>query len=195
MKIIFHEQEVTLEDTVPHLVFEVIQQMLTDRYYFDYFIIDGLRMDGDPLHIIEDYVSDAEVIEVIAIEATQFIVGLQQSMAGYVTITLPTLRITVERFQQQEATAQQWQDLHDLLEGMQWLQQVYATVASSTYVPKEWLTLQQIFVQLIQVLPQLASHLEAKNQQGIAHLLQITIYHAFEQIADQLHLFVEQPKN
>ena len=195
MKIIFHEQEIIFEDAVPHIVFEVIQQMLTDRYYFDYFIIDGLRMDGDPLHIIEDYVSDAEVIEVIAIEATQFIVGLQQSMAGYVTTALPTLRITVERFQQQEATAQQWQDLHDLLEGMQWLQQVYATVASSTYVPKEWLTLQQIFVQLIQVLPQLASHLEAKNQQGIAHLLQITIYHAFEQIADQLHLFVEQPKN
>ena len=195
MKIIFHEREVMLEDTVPHLVFEVIQQMLTDRYYFDYFIIDGLRMDGDPLHIIEDYVSDAEVIEVIAIEATQFIVGLQQSMAGYVTTALPALRVTVERFQQQEATAQQWQDLHDLLEGMQWLQQVYATVASSTYVPKEWLTLQQIFVRLIQVLPQLASHLEAKNQQGIAHLLQITIYHAFEQIADQLHLFVEQPKN
>lgn len=195
MKIIFHEQEIIFEDAVPHIVFEVIQQMLTDRYYFDYFIIDGLRMDGDPQNIIEDYVSDAEVIEVIAIEATQFIVGLQQSMAGYVTTALPTLRITVERFQQQEATAQQWQDLHDLLEGMQWLQQVYATVASSTYAPKEWLTLQQIFVQLIQVLPQLASHLEAKNQQGIAHLLQITIYHAFEQIADQLHLFVEQPKN
>lgn len=108
-----------------------------DSYYFSHLIVDGVEVYDDPEAYLMQHFDELKEIEIIAILAKEFVNDLLLSAEDYLTRVLPQVSILAIAITG-EAQSEQWTDLNDLFEGVQWITSMVTPVGDSIARPTNW---------------------------------------------------------
>lgn len=191
MKIRFQE-EVKQFDIVPSAdaVIAEINLFLQDAYYFSHLIVNGVEVNDDPEAYLVQHLGELKEIEVVAIPAKEFVNDLLLSAEDYVTRALPYIVELADGFAQ-GGHEERWPDLEDLLEGVQWITSMTATIEESIARPTTWEQVTEQIEVLESSLPQFEQALVNQNQDEISTILGTTVQQVFEQLSEDITKIID----
>lgn len=187
----FNEHEVVLEDPVrSDAIVAQLNEWLGHAYYFSGLVIDGRVIEGDPDEAVSLYGSTAELIELQAIPAAQFVNDVLLSTEEYVQRATPLLQELAEQFYD-DVTEESWHSLNDIFVGLQWLHSMIVTVDQSIVRPTDWGALVEEVTPLQAVLPDFEQALEHGDTVLIGDLLSYEVQPVFEQLSTRLTSIID----
>lgn len=182
MKLIFKETTYELPKVTIEEIIQKINDILENKYYFSHLNINGIEVTEEPELYLENYLTQLETVEIIAIPAKKFINELLLSTDEYLSRAIPVLKTTAEHFYD-VAQVSHWYDIHDLLEAIQWLFAMTDTVGESDERPANWRQMEEEVSKLSDVIKEFEEALENKDQVLIADLLTYEILPIFEDMS------------
>lgn len=192
MKLRFQQEELTFEQPiVVESIIEQINNWLGETHYFSHLIIDGEEVAEQPEEALEINNGTMREVEVIAIEAEQFINDLLLSAEEYVKRAAPILEVVAEQFYD-SPTAESYYDLNDLFGGLQWLNSMLSVVDESVARPTNWDVVKESVEPLQGVLQDFEDALENEDTVLLADLLSYEVKPVFEQLNEQLTAIIDQ---
>lgn len=191
MKLLFQEQAIEL--TQPVMTEEVIENinlLLGKEYYFSHLIADGMKVEESPEQYLLDKVDSINELQVIAVEAKEFVNNLLLSAEEYVRRAIPHLDDLADAFYH-DPTSENWMTLDELLEGIQWLASMITTVDQSTVRPQNWDAVVEPAVELQDEFGTLEEALENVDTVLVADILQYEVQPTFETFAEEIKRAVD----
>lgn len=182
MKLIFKETTYELPEVTIEEIIQKINDILENKYYFSHLNINGIEVTEEPELYLENYLTQLETVEIIAIPAKKFINELLLSTDEYLSRAIPVLKTTAEHFYD-VAQVSHWYDIHDLLGAIQWLFAMTDTVGGSDERPANWRQMEEEVNKLSDVIKEFEEALENKDQVLIADLLTYEILPIFEDMS------------
>lgn len=120
------------------LIFNIISERLEGtEFYFSHLIIDGVELYTDFDSYIAEYIEHIQEIKVEVLTIKQFLNEVLVSAEEYILRALPEVEILVNEFYQ-NPVSQSWEKIQQLLEGLQWLNQIIMTIDQGEQKPKNW---------------------------------------------------------
>jgi hypothetical protein len=180
MKLLFQQQTIEFEHTpsVEEMI-EKINDLLQDRFYFSHLVADGEEILEEPEQYLEQQLANIVSLEIIAIEAKEFINDLLLSAEEYVERSIPHLITLVDMFYN-NPSRESWLELGELFEGIQWLSSMIVTVDQSVARPSNWDAVVAPATELQGELGNLEEALENTDTVLLADMLQYEILPVFE---------------
>jgi len=192
MKLRFQQEERTFHELVTvESIIEQINEWLGQEYYFSHLIIDGKEVTDQPEEVLEQKNGEMQDIEVIAIEAKQFVNDLLLSAEEYVKRATPILDVVAEQFYD-SPTAESYYDLNDLFSGLQWLNSMLTVIDESAARPVKWDIVKETVEPLQDVLQDFEDALENEDTVLLADLLAYEVKPVFEQLLEQFTTMIDQ---
>lgn len=191
MKLLFQKQIVELEQPISvEEIIENINHLLGRKYYFSHLLADGAEVTESP----EEYLVEKSIyikkLEIIAIDAKEFINDLLLSSEEYVERAIPHLDDLADAFYH-DPTAKNWLTLDELLEGLQWLSAMITTIDQSIVRPANWGTVIEQATDLQDELENLEEALENTDTVLIADMLQYEIQPTFEVYREEIKTAID----
>lgn len=192
MKLLFQEQTIEMEQNQnTDTIITKINELLGDDFYFSHLIVDGVEVNEDPEAFLTEQFGRIQQIEVVAIPAKEFVNDLLLSTEDYVSRALPYIVDVADSFAQGESE-EQWTDLANLLEGIQWMTSMAATIEESIARPTAWAGVTEQMTILENSLPQLEEALVNQDQAAISKVLTATVKVVFERLGVRVKEIVDQ---
>lgn len=192
MKIQFKDESKQLDasNSVDDVIVE-INNLLQEEYFFSHLIVDGVEVNEDPEAYLVQHLDKLKEIEVVAIPAKEFVNDLLLSAEDYVHRALPYIIDLAGGFAQ-GGHEERWSDLEDLLEGVQWISSMTATIEESIVRPTTWEQVTEQIEVLESSLPQFEQALVNQNQDEISTILGTTVQQVFEQLSEDITKIIDR---
>lgn len=180
MKLLFQERTIQYEQqpSVEELI-ENINELMQDDYYFNNIVVDGVEVFDDPEQFLARNIDEIDSIEIIAIEAKEFINGLLLSAEEYTIRAVPQITALADKFYNHPAK-KNWTDLSELFEGIQWLSTMIETIDRSIVRPANWDNVISSASELRDELENFEEALENTDTVLIGDMLQYEVLPVFE---------------
>lgn len=191
MKLLFQQQTIQFEQT-PTIeeIIENINELLQDTHYFSHIVVDGEEILEDPEQFLASSINEINTIEVIAIEAKEFINGLLLSGEEYVIRAVPHIKELADQFYN-NPTEEDWTTLGELFEGIQWLTTMIETINDSIICPTNWNTVTASSTELRDELESLEEALENTDTVLIGDMLQYEVLPVFETFSEEFKTSID----
>ncbi|MCJ8007601.1 hypothetical protein ACFFF5_15635 [Lederbergia wuyishanensis] len=191
MKLIFKE-EVIQFDTQPtvEVIINTINQLLDDNYYFSHLIIDDKEVLDDPEQYLQDYLNEIRELEIVAKTVKEFINDLLLSAEEYIRRAKPEIDSLSDEFYQ-NPTSESWHKFAQLLEGIQWLNQVIQTIDTTKEKPKNWVNYLEINSNFDLELKNMEEAIENSDSVLIADLIKYEILSIIESLGSEIQLTID----
>lgn len=191
MKLRFQQEELTFEQPiVVESIIEQINNWLGETHYFSHLIIDGEEVAEQPEEALEAQRETMQEVEVVAIEASQFINDLLVSAEEYVKRATPVLEVVAEQFYD-APTEESYLDLNDLFGGLQWLNSMIDVIEQSIVRPENWADVKEAVEPLSDVLQDFEEALNNNDNVLLADLLSYEIKPVFEQVNELVTTIID----
>lgn len=158
---------------------------------FSHFIADGKEITESPESFLLEQAGDINTLQVVAIEAKEFINSLLLSAEEYVERAISHMKDLADAFSKQ-ATGDNWLALNELLEGIQWLAAMITTVDQSIVRPANWGSVVEQATDLEGKLGSLETALEKEDTGGVAEILKGEIQPAFEVFGREMTVAIDR---
>lgn len=140
MNLKFMDEVLTIENN-----FEALNEALTkcnerledSDYVFSHFLIDGTEMYDDVEGYLQEHLNSVNEIELILRTKAEMINDIMLSAESYLTNAIPEIHQLVDEFYS-NPTEESWGKFGQLIEGMQWLVQMVATIDSLEHKISNW---------------------------------------------------------
>lgn len=191
MKLLFIEQVVEFEQnlTVEEII-EKINELLGNQFYFSHLVIDGKEVIEAPEDYLLQNLTHITELEVIAVEAKQFVGELLLSSEEYVERAVPHITDLSDAFYH-HPNQENWISLSELFEGIQWLASMISTIDQSIIRPKNWDVVVEAATTLQNELGELEEALENTDTILVGDILQYEILPAFETFGTEIKLAID----
>lgn len=191
LKLLFLEQSMEYEN-IPSLqeVIEQINELLQKNYYFSHLLVDGEEVTDDIDSYLSIHMSEINTIEIIAIEALKFINNLLLSAEEYVVRAIPNIKTLSDEFYNNPETTS-WNELSNLLEGIQWMVSVVNVIDQSIARPSNWDDSIENVNILVDEFSNLEEALENTDNILIADMLLYEILPVFETMNNTVRLIID----
>lgn len=191
MKLRFQQEELTFDQPiVVESIIEQINNWLGESHYFSHLIIDGEEVTEQPEEALEAQCDTMQEVEVIAIEAPEFVNGLLVSAEEYVKRATPVLEVVAEQFYD-APTEESYLDLNDLFGGLQWLNSMIDVIDKSIACPASWDEVKEAVAPLSDVLQDFEEALNNNDNVLLADLLSYEVKPVFEQVNEQITKMID----
>lgn len=138
MELLFQEQSIQFdENPTAEQIIEQINLWLNDTYYFSHLVADSVDIYEDPEQYLDGDLKNINKLEVIARTAGEFTNDILLSAAAYLTGANQELEKLSESFYKNPSN-ETWQNFGDMLEGMQWLNQIVLSIDQMKEKPQNW---------------------------------------------------------
>ena len=191
MELLFLEETITLEQRVTAKdVIEKIQSLLGVKYYYSHLVVDGETIYEDPLYYLEEHLSRTKCIEVIVKTPREFINDLMLTAEAYIKGAKPEIEVLIEAFYQ-NPTSENWSQFSQLLEGIQWLNQITVLIEKIPEKPRNWTAFIEKATALEAALRNLQEAVENNDSILIADMIQYEILPVMEAIGNKIQQTID----
>ena len=191
MKLLFNEN--TIEYIDSPFVEEIIQktnELLKDEFYFSHYIADGVEVNETPELFLEKNILKINTLEIIALQAKEFVDTLLLSAEEYTNRAVPYIKELVDEFYNSPSPTS-WKSLGELFEGIQWLSSMINLVDQSIVRPITWDSVMEKASIIQDELESFEEALESADTVLIADLLQYEILPVFEELQVTMKLTID----
>lgn len=183
MKLLFKEQVIEfIQDSTTEEVIDTINELLQVNYFFSHFVADGKEIHEDPETFLTTNLQGVVSLEIIALNAKDFINDLLLSAEEYSKRAVPHITTLSDEFYN-NPSATSWAELSELFEGIQWLSSMVETIGQSTACPSNWNEVLTPTSAMQVELGNLEEALENTDTVLIADMLKYEILPVFEVLA------------
>lgn len=187
MELIFGSQTVQFE-TMPSVkeIIEKINELMTDQYYFSHLVVDGVEVYEEPENYLFERLVTTSRIEVIAKTIREYVNELLLISKDYIKRAIPELTVLADGFYQ-NATAAEWKNFSEMLEGVQWLNQMTLLINNSKERPLNWDEIINLSAKLKSELENLEEAVGNKDNILIADIMQYELLPLYEGLESEIH--------
>lgn len=191
MEIVLKSHVITCE-SIPtnEEIMNQIKKLLGEDYYYSHFLLDGKEVYEDPEDYLNNYLGSIARIEIITKTSSELINENLLSANEYLNRAKPLLIILSNNFYQLPTT-QHWEQFSDLLEGIQWLNQLVKILDNLDERPQNLDEYLQIIVQLEMEIKNLFEALENKDHVLIADIIQYELIPIFDLLLIEINKTID----
>lgn len=191
MKLLFKEQVIEVEqNSTMEEIIEEINELLGNEFYFSHLIADGQEITEAPEEYLMQHLQEVTELEIIAIEAKQFVNDLLLSAEEYVERAVPHINDLADAFYH-NPSQENWLVLNELFEGIQWLASMITAVDQSIVRPINWDAVMEPAKELQEELGTLEEALENTDTVLVADVLQYEVLPVFETVAVEIKIAID----
>lgn len=185
MELIIGDQVMELEQPSAEQIIEKMNEMLDDEHFFSHFIANGIEIYEEYETYLAERASEIQRLEVIVKTVHELINEILLSSEEYITRAKPEIRRLADTFYQNPSPSA-WQELNQLLEGIQWLHQMVMTIDQTTKHPHNWGNYLTAVASIQTELSQLEDAIQRQDSVLIADIIQYEIYPFFEAMGNEI---------
>ncbi|MGP3561703.1 hypothetical protein [Geobacillus sp. BK01] len=152
-------------------------------------VIDGVEVYDEMEAYMEERIDSIRTIDVVAVTIEEYIRDVFQTMHSYLTRALPEIERIIDEFYQ-TPSEHTWIRFEQMLEGIQWINQVLYWLAEHPQHPFDRQALARIRETLAEQLRQLLEAVEAGDSILIADLIQYEVKPLWKDIIEQVNVNV-----
>jgi hypothetical protein len=180
MEILFQDKKIYIKHPITvQNIFEEIQNLISSTYYFSHFIINDKEIYEDPEYYLSENLYQIKKIEVIAKTAKELINDVLLTAEEYIERAMPEIQILIKEFYN-TPSSKSWDKFVQLLEGIQWLNQIMTSLEELRERPSNWMCYIECYRTLQDEMKNLEEALEFKDHVLVADIIQYEIYPVFE---------------
>lgn len=182
MELIFHEQQFDFnKKPSPDEVVAKINDLLKSNYYFSHFIVDGTEVYEDHENYLIMNIDRIEKLEVIAKTEKEFMNDILLSTEDYLKRAKPELASLPDGFYSNPSPEIQ-ASFGQLMEGLQWLEEMLAVVEKSKECPDGWDRCMDLSQSMKDEIVSLSEAVENSDNVLIADIIQYEFIPLFESL-------------
>jgi hypothetical protein len=192
VKLLEHTLEYDNKPSSIEEIFAKINEQLNDSdHHFSHLIIDNEEVYENHDAYIFENVEQINQIEVKVKSIKEFVNELLLSIEEYLHRALPEVEILVDEFYQ-GPKPESWEKFNQLLQGIQWLDQVIITIDQSKFTPKNWDDYLKISASLKAELQNMEEAVENKDMILIADIIQYEIIELLKSYEESVKTTIDQ---
>lgn len=182
MELVFQEQHIEFNQ-IPSSdeVITKINDLLNENYYFSHFIADGTEIYEDHEAYLNVNLDRIEKLEVIAKTEKEFLNDVLLSAEDYLKRAKPELVALTEGFYS-NPTAGTHTSFSQLMDGLQWLDEMLALIIGSNERPPNWKIYSELAQTMQEEIAQLGEAVENSDNVLTADIIQYELTPIFEQL-------------
>ncbi|MFC5604731.1 hypothetical protein [Sporosarcina koreensis] len=186
MELIFQQQSVKLNSSVStEEIIKKINNLLDKGYYFSHFIADGIEVYDEHEFYLNKNGEHISRLEIIAKTVEEFVNDLLLSTEEYIERANPDLMILAEEFYD-NPNAATWERLVQLLEGLQWLDEMLLVIGQSGTVPTNWKAYLTVSAKMQENIQTLSEAVENKDNILIGDIIKYELISVFENLNNEV---------
>ncbi|SDK03991.1 hypothetical protein [Sediminibacillus albus] len=179
------------KSSIELIVKEIENQVNESGLFFSHLIIDEEDIYDQFELQLEEKITSISQVKVIMKTVREFVNDLLLSTESYLTGALPELQILIDELYQ-GPTSSSWEKLGQLLEGLQWINQLFDVIANGKYQPYNWSKYLKLINLLENELTALEAAMEANDQILIADILQYEILEILSSLKGEATATIDQ---
>lgn len=184
MNIIFQQQNFEYISTpTSEEVMEKINELLQEGFYFSHLTIDGIEVYENHENYLIENLKYIKKIEVIAKTEKEFVNDVLLSVEAYIKRAMPELKLLPDGFYA-SPSKNTYETFNNLLEGMQWLDEMFSVVGMSNYSPTNWDKYDNLSKSLKLEIVNLGEAVENTDNVFVADIILYEIIPIFEEISN-----------
>ncbi|MEX1028736.1 MAG: hypothetical protein WDZ91_01675 [Paenibacillaceae bacterium] len=168
---------------------ELIQRMellLEDNpYYVSHMVIDGIEVYEDYREYLLDHLTDTLDIHIAMVTVEEMANEILLSTQSYLDRAIPEILIVINEFYQ-GPTSESWDKFAQLLEGIQWIQQMIQSMDIIEEASLEWGQFVSISQKLDEITMDMQEAVENKDAVEIGDNLKYELMPQLEVLTEQL---------
>ncbi|WP_260838905.1 hypothetical protein [Heyndrickxia oleronia] len=191
MELIYQEHSFQLnKQTNVEIIIEKIHEILEDGVFFSHLIIDGKEVYEDFEIYLLDHLTQIKQIKVITKTVGEFINELLLTAEGYLDRAIPEVSLLSNEFYQNSST-EGWNKFSQMLEGIQWLNQMIHTINKIKEQPNNWNEYLNLSKKLENEIKNLEVAVENDDNVLIADIIQYEILSIFERVKSVIQTTID----
>ncbi|USK69971.1 hypothetical protein [Peribacillus asahii] len=171
-------------------IIEKINELLSDQYYFSHLIVDGEEVHEDPESYLVECLESISRIEVVSKTIREFVSEVLLLAEDYLKRAIPEMTALIDGFYQ-SPNADNWKNFSDMLEGMQWLNQIIGLIDQAKARPNNWDECIKLAAQLDMELKNLEEAVKNADSVLIADMIQYELIPIYEALAVELKTTID----
>ncbi|MBD7909609.1 hypothetical protein [Sporosarcina gallistercoris] len=184
MELIFPQKIVMLDNPTIELIFEKVNECILKGYYFSHFIADGIELEN-----YEDYlnhhIGHISQLVVVAKTVQDHVNDLLLSTGEYIKRAIPEMLSLSDEFYNNPKSVT-WVTLEELLEGLQWINEMLVHVGQSETVPSNWENYLEVAGNMQEHIRNLAEAVENEDSILIGDIIQYELLMVFEELQKEI---------
>ncbi|MCG7344361.1 hypothetical protein MHZ92_09460 [Sporosarcina sp. ACRSL] len=182
MKLIIGEQHIEYKE-IPSAdeVIELINESLTEGYYFSHFISDGEEVYDEHEEYLESNLDEIKELEVVIKTEKEFMNDVLLSAEEYLQRAIPDVCALANDFNR-VPTNDTWERFDMLLGGVEWLNDMLKVVSTSKERPSNWETYHKLTSNMQAELSKLGKAIEKKKNNQISAIIKSGLLPIFERL-------------
>jgi len=191
MELIFQQQTIKY-DNIPtaEVIIEKINGLLEKDYYFSHFIVDGTEVFENHETYLNKNLDRIGQIEIVAKTVEEFLNDILLSAEDYIKRAIPELRTLAEEFYG-NSKSETWDRLDQLLEGLQWLNEMLSVIDDISTTPFNWEKYLQISSTLNHEIENLSEAIANKDDILIGDIIQYELIPNFEALSKEIQKTID----
>ena len=179
-------------EAVPEITQVIDHKLSQARMYFSHFSINGVKRYDELEIFLHHHIADTERIEIIGCTLKELADDALLSAVEYLTGAIPVLTELASQFYQ-EPSADSWQQLEDLLEGLEWLFSTFTLIdreiARNLYIQgyPNWNEYLVSIYSLKEIVIQLGQAMESQDTVLMGDLINYEVIDLFKQMKESLN--------
>lgn len=191
MKLEFRDQKIELDrEPSAEIIIEKINYWLGSIYFFSHLVADGEIIYENPESYLLENNKDINVLEVVGLTPNEFVNEVLLTAESYLKGTSKELQILTEGFYN-VPNNKDWQSFNDLLEGLQWINQVISSINEMEEKPSNW----ESYLTISKSLTLEIGSLEEATTNGdfvlMADIIQYEIKPAYESLEKEISITID----
>lgn len=191
MEFLFQEESIQFDqDSTVEQVIEQIHTLLDDSYYFSHLIVDGVDVYEEPEQYLNENLESIEKLELIARTANEFTNDILLSAEVYLQRASLELMKLADGFYK-NPSSESWDNFSDMLEGMQWLNQIIVSIDQMNEKPQNWDEYLKLAATLEVELKNLEEAVENGDHVLVADIIQYEITPVYEGLEKEIQRTID----
>lgn len=190
MELIMGDQVVELEQSSAEQIIEKMNEMLDEEHFFSHFIANGIEIYEQHESYLAERAPEIQKLEVIVKTVHEFINELLLSSEAYISRAKPELNHLADEFYQNPSSST-WEKLIQLLEGIQWLNQMIITIDQTKKHPKNWDEYLKVMASVQPELETMEGAIQKNDSVLVADMIQYEIQPFFEALEKEIQTTID----
>lgn len=185
MELIFQEQ--TIKINSPSTAIELIEKindLLKKDFYFSHFIADGIEVFEEYEDFLNSKEGQIKRLEIVAKTIKEFVNDILLSTEEYIERATPELTGLARDFYD-NPRAEAWERLEQLLEGLQWIDEMMLVIGKSGAVPLNWKAYLTVSAKMQEEIHNLSEAIEDEDNILIGDIIQYELIPNFQSLKNE----------
>lgn len=191
MELFIRGNMIHIDEPSAESIIETMNEHLEDGYFFSHFVADGEEIYNNHEQYLLEHAQTIQKLEIITKTVEQFTNDLLISAEQYINGATPEIETLVDEFYKSPTEAT-WHRFVQLLEGIQWLQQMITSIGNIDGQPDNYPAYVAIATTMQEQLTELEEAMQNEDNVLVGDLIQYEITPLFEKLQSEITATIDK---